>query len=176
MKVNKIMHIEEAITFDDVLLVPAESSVKPGDAKIQTRITKDIKLNIPLISSAMDTVTETKMAIAMAQAGGLGVLHRNLKISEQAEQVSLVKRFESGIVYKPITLKPHETVEKAKELRLKYNVTGFPVVDDLQEVLGIVTNRDIRFVENIKTPVKEIMTTKDLAIVMQPIDTKDAKK
>ena len=176
MKVKKIMRIEEAITFDDVLLVPAESSVKPGDAKIQTRITKDIKLNIPLISSAMDTVTETKMAIAMAQAGGLGVLHRNLKISEQAEQVSLVKRFESGIVYKPIPLKPHETVEKAKELRLKYNVTGFPVVDDLQEVLGIVTNRDIRFVENIKTPVKEIMTTKDLAIVMQPIDTKDAKK
>ena len=98
MKVNKIMHIEEAITFDDVLLVPAESSVKPGETKIQTRITKDIKLNIPLISSAMDTVTETKMAIAMAQAGGLGVLHRNLKISEQAEQVSLVKRFESGIV------------------------------------------------------------------------------
>ena len=170
------MNIKEAITFDDVLLVPAESSVKPDEAEIQTRITKNIRLNIPLISSAMDTVTETKMAIAMAQAGGLGVLHRNLTINEQAEQVSLVKRVESGVIYKPITLQPHETVEKAKELGRKYNVTGFPVVNNKQEVVGIVTNRDIRFVEDISTPVKNIMTTNNLAIVNHPIDTKAAKK
>ncbi len=170
------MKIEEAITFDDVLLVPAESSVRPNEAKVHTMITKNVKLNIPLISSAMDTVTETQMAIAMAQAGGLGVVHRNLTIEKQVECVSSVKRFESGVVYKPITLKPNETVEKAKELSRKYNVTGFPVVNNNQNVIGIVTNRDIRFVENIQTPVKDIMTKDDLALVTEPIDTKKAKK
>ncbi len=170
------MKIREAITFDDVLLVPAESSVTPDMVDTQTMITKDIKLNIPLISSAMDTVTETKMAIAMAQSGGLGVVHRNLSVDEQVEHVSLVKRFESGIVYKPITLKPDDTVEKAKELARKYKITGFPVVTNSQNVIGIVTNRDIRFVESDGIPVKEIMTKEDLATVREPINVNEAKK
>ena len=170
------MKIREAITFDDVLLVPAESSVTPDMVDTHTMITKDIKLNIPLISSAMDTVTETKMAIAMAQSGGLGVVHRNLSVDEQVEHVSLVKRFESGIVYKPITLKPDDTVEKAKELARKYKITGFPVVTNSQNVIGIVTNRDIRFVESDGIPVKEIMTKEDLATVREPINVNEAKK
>ena len=170
------MKFEEAITFDDVLLVPAESSVTPDSAKIETMITKDIKMNIPLISSAMDTVTETKMAIAMAQAGGLGVIHRNLSVEEQVAHVSSVKRFESGIVYKPVTLNPNDTVEKAKHLARKYKITGFPVVNDRRNVIGILTNRDIRFVESNLTLVKDIMTKDNLATIVEPVDTKLAKK
>ena len=170
------MKIREAITFDDVLLVPAASSVTPDMVDTETIITKDIKLNIPLISSAMDTVTETKMAIAMAQSGGLGVIHRNLSIEEQVEHVSSVKRFESAIVSNPITLKPNDKVKKAKELARKYKITGFPVVSDSKNVIGIVTNRDIRFVENDGIPVKEIMTKENLAIVNEPINVNEAKK
>ncbi|WP_348657315.1 IMP dehydrogenase, partial [uncultured Sulfitobacter sp.] len=138
------MEIREALTFDDVLLVPAASSVLPSTADTRTRVTQSIALNIPLLSSAMDTVTESRMAIALAQAGGMGVVHRNLSIEEQAREVRRVKRFESGIVYNPITLRPDQTLADAKALQERYRVTGFPVVDENGRVLGIVTNRDMR--------------------------------
>ncbi|MBT8413922.1 MAG: IMP dehydrogenase, partial [Boseongicola sp.] len=123
------MEIREALTFDDVLLVPGASSVLPSTADTRTMVTKSIAMNIPLLSSAMDTVTEARMAIAMAQAGGIGVIHRNLDVEEQAREVRRVKRFESGIVYNPITLTPDQTLADAKALQARYNVTGFPVVD-----------------------------------------------
>ncbi len=169
------MEIREALTFDDVLLVPGASKVLPADADTRTRVTKDIAMNIPLLSSAMDTVTEAKMAITMAQAGGLGVIHRNLDIAEQAREVRRVKRFVSGIVYNPITLTPDQTLADAKALQERYNVTGFPVVDDSGRVLGIVTNRDMRFAEADDTPVRIMMTSDDLAILTEPADLDEAR-
>ncbi|MFV0492725.1 MAG: IMP dehydrogenase [Pseudorhodobacter sp.] len=164
------MEIREALTFDDVLLVPAASSVLPADADTATYVTRDIRLNIPLLSSAMDTVTEARMAIAMAQAGGMGVVHRNLGVEEQAREVSRVKRFESGIVYSPITLTADQTLADAKALQDRYNVTGFPVVDEKGRVVGIVTNRDMRFASDDRTPVRVMMTSEDLAILQEPAD------
>ncbi|MDO5641348.1 MAG: IMP dehydrogenase [Paracoccus sp. (in: a-proteobacteria)] len=164
------MQIREALTFDDVLLVPAASSVMPSTADVTTRVTRGIRMNIPLVSSAMDTVTESRMAIAMAQAGGIGVVHRNLTIAQQADEVRRVKRFESGIVYNPITLSPDQTLADAKALQDRYNVTGFPVVDGAGRVLGIVTNRDMRFASDDKTPVKAMMTADNLAILREPAD------
>jgi len=164
------MEIREALTFDDVLLVPAASNVLPSDADTSTFVTKAIRMNIPLISSAMDTVTEARMAIAMAQAGGLGVIHRNLGIEEQAREVRRVKRFESGVVYAPITLRADQTLADAKELQDRYNVTGFPVVDEAGRVVGIVTNRDMRFASDDKTPVRVMMTAENLAILREPVD------
>ena len=169
------MEIREALTFDDVLLVPAQSSVMPSTADTRTKVTKSIDLNIPLLSSAMDTVTEAKMAIAMAQAGGMGVIHRNLDTEEQAQQVRRVKRFESGIVYNPITLSPDQTLADAKVLQERYRVTGFPVVRD-NRVVGIVTNRDMRFATDPNTPVSTMMSTNDLAILQEPADPRQAKE
>ena len=164
------MEIREALTFDDVLLVPGASSVLPATADTRTRVTKSILLNIPLLSSAMDTVTEGRMAIAMAQAGGMGVIHRNLDIEAQAREVRRVKRFESGIVYSPVTLTPDQTLADARALMERYGFTGFPVVDDQRRVLGIVTNRDMRFAEHDDTPVRVMMTTENLAILREPAD------
>ena len=147
------MEIREALTFDDVLLVPAASRVLPSTADVKTKVTRDIAMNIPLLSSAMDTVTESRMAIAMAQAGGIGVIHRNLDIEVQAREVRRVKRFESGIVYHPVTLTPNQTLADAKALIERYNFTGFPVVDEQGRVVGIVTNRDMRFATSDDTPV-----------------------
>jgi len=169
------MEIREALTFDDVLLVPGASSVLPSDADTRTFVTKDIALNIPLLSSAMDTVTEAPMAIAMAQAGGMGVLHRNLSLEEQTRQVRQVKRFISGIVYNPITLRPDQTLGDAKKLAERYRVTGFPVVDEKDRVLGIVTNRDMRFASADDTPVALMMTTDNLAILQEPAGLDEAK-
>lgn len=169
------MDIREALTFDDVLLVPGASSVMPGTADTRTWVTKSIALNIPLLSSAMDTVTESRMAIAMAQAGGMGVVHRNLDIAEQADEVRRVKRFESGIVYNPITLRPDQTLADAKALQAQYHISGFPVVDEAGRVLGIVTNRDMRFAEDDKTPVRAMMTADNLAIMREPADLAAAK-
>ena len=169
------MEIREALTFDDVLLVPAASTVLPSTADTRTRVTRQIAMNIPLLSSAMDTVTEAKMAIAMAQAGGLGVIHRNLDIQEQARQVRRVKRFESGIVYNPITLRPDQTKADAMALGERYRITGFPVVDDSGFVVGIVTNRDMRFAEDDATPVSVMMTSDDLAMLTEPADLDEAK-
>jgi IMP dehydrogenase len=164
------MEIREALTFDDVLLLPAASSVLPSGADTSTFVTRSIKLNIPLLSSAMDTVTEARMAIAMAQAGGMGVIHRNLNPDEQAREVRRVKRFESGIVYSPITLSPDQTLADAKILQERYNVTGFPVVDGAGRVLGIVTNRDMRFASDERTPVSVMMSSTNLAILQEPAD------
>ena len=168
------MKIREALTFDDVLLVPGASDVLPTTADTRTYVTNSISLNIPLLSSAMDTVTESKMAITMAQAGGMGVIHRNLDVAAQAREVRRVKRFESGIVYNPITLTPDQTLADAIALQERYNVTGFPVVDENERVVGIVTNRDMRFATDEKTPVRVMMTTDDLAVLEEPADRQEA--
>ncbi|MCK4711332.1 MAG: IMP dehydrogenase, partial [Marinosulfonomonas sp.] len=169
------MEIREALSFDDVLLVPAASNVMPSTADTSTQVTKSIRLNIPLLSSAMDTVTEAKMAIAMAQAGGMGVVHRNLDIEEQAAQIRRVKRFESGMVYNPITLTADQTLADAKALQERYRVTGFPVVDGSGRVVGIVTNRDMRFATDDKTPVSAMMSSDNLALLHEPADLNEAK-
>ncbi|WP_108502196.1 IMP dehydrogenase [Paracoccus indicus] len=168
------MQIREALTFDDVLLVPAASTVMPSTADVTTNVTKSIRMNIPLLSSAMDTVTEGRMAIAMAQSGGMGVIHRNLTTEQQAAEVSRVKRFESGIVYNPITLTPDQTLADAKAFQDRYNVTGFPVVDEQGRVLGIVTNRDMRFANDARTPVRAMMSDQNLAILREPADRAEA--
>ena len=164
----------EALTFDDVLLQPGHSEVMPGQTNIATRIAHDFELNLPILSSAMDTVTESRLAIAMAQAGGIGVIHRNLTAEQQADEVRRVKRFESGIVYDPITLTPDQTVGDARALQARYNVTGFPVVDGHGRVVGIITNRDMRFASDDRTPVKAVMTADRLAILREPADRAEA--
>ncbi|NND42109.1 MAG: IMP dehydrogenase, partial [Silicimonas sp.] len=169
------MEIREALTFDDVLLVPAASKVLPSTADTRTRVTRDIAMNIPLLSSAMDTVTEARMAIAMAQAGGIGVVHRNLSVEEQAREVRRVKRFESGIVYNPVTLTADQTLADAKALIERYNFTGFPVVDENYRVVGIVTNRDMRFADSDDTPVRRMMTSDNLAVLREPADLDEAR-
>ncbi|MDX1742538.1 MAG: IMP dehydrogenase [Ruegeria sp.] len=169
------MQIREALTFDDVLLVPGASTVLPSKADTATRVTRAIKMNIPLLSSAMDTVTEARMAIAMAQAGGIGVIHKNLTIEEQAREVRRVKRFESGIVYNPVTLRADQTLADAQALVQRYNFTGFPVVDDGGRVVGIVTNRDMRFATSDDTPIKAMMTSDNLAMLQEPADLEEAK-
>jgi IMP dehydrogenase len=170
------MRIREALTFDDVLLEPGASEVMPGDADTRTRLTREIALNIPVLSSAMDTVTEADMAIAMAQAGGVGVLHRNLEPEEQARQVRRVKRFESAVVHDPIALRPDDTLGDARALQRRYGVTGFPVVDEVGRLAGILTNRDMRFAEDETIPVKLLMTAENLATVREPVDLDAAKK
>src|SRR5210317_1403766 len=169
------MEIREALTFDDVLLVPGASSVLPSTADTRTKVTRSITMNIPLLSSAMDTVTESRMAIAMAQAGGIGVVHKNLSTEEQAREVRRVKRFESGIVYNPVTLKVNQTLADAKALVERYNFTGFPVVDENNHVVGILTNRDMRFAQSDETPVHVMMTSNDLAMLAEPADLEQAK-
>lgn len=169
------MEIREALTFDDVLLVPAASAVLPATADTRTNVTKSIALNIPLLSSAMDTVTESRMAIAMAQAGGMGVVHKNLSVDEQSREVRRVKRFESGIVYNPVTLGVNDTLADAKALVERYNFTGFPVVDPEGRVVGILTNRDMRFASSDDTPVHVMMTSDNLAMLAEPADLEEAK-
>ncbi len=169
------MEIREALTFDDVLLVPAASSVLPSTADTRTKVTRGIAMNIPLLSSAMDTVTEARMAIAMAQAGGIGVVHRNLDIETQADQIRQVKRFISGIVYNPITLTPDQTLADARALMEQFRVTGFPVVGEGGRVVGIVTNRDMRFAADDRTPVKAMMSTDNLAMLTEPADLDQAR-
>ena len=169
------MEIREALTFDDVLLHPAASNVLPSQADTSTMVTKSISMNIPLLSSAMDTVTEARMAIAMAQAGGIGVVHRNLTIDEQSREVRRVKRFESGVVYNPITLTPDQTLADAKALQERYRVTGFPVIDPDGRVVGIVTNRDMRFATDDSTPVKVLMSSEHLAMLREPADLDEAR-
>ena len=169
------MEIREALTFDDVLLVPAASSVLPSTADTRTRVTRSIGMNIPLLSSAMDTVTEARMAIAMAQVGGIGVIHRNLDTDKQADEVRRVKRFVSGTVYNPITLRPNQTLKDAKDLMSLYNITGFPVVSEDGKVVGIVTNRDMRFAQSDDTPVSVMMSSENLAMLAEPADLDEAR-
>ena len=169
-----------ALTFDDVLLVPGPSDVMPGQVDVQTRLTKSIKLNIPLLSSAMDTVTEARLAIAMAQEGGIGVLHRNLSIEDQARHVALVKRYESGIVLDPVTIAPAMTLRQALEVMAKAGITGVPVVDKKKadgtgRLVGILTNRDVRFATNLDQPVSELMTKDKLVTVKRSVSQAEAK-
>lgn len=167
--------VKEFLTFDDVLLQPRKSSVLPNQVNIQSQLTKDITLNIPILSAAMDTVTESRMAIAMAQNGGLGVIHKNFDISTQASEVARVKRFEAGIVYDPITMSPNNTIEDVFAIMDEKNISGFPVVDKNKKLLGIITNRDVRFVTNKKSMVKEYMTKKVITIQKNQ-STNHAKK
>ena len=170
------MDIPLGLTFDDVLLRPAESSVLPSMADTSTRLTRDISLNIPILSSAMDTVTEADMAIAMAQLGGIGVLHRNLDIDAQCAAVRAVKRYESGMVVNPITIQPDATLGEAQALMLQHRISGIPVVDAQGKLVGILTNRDVRFAENPLQPVRELMTTENLATVPLGTGQEDARR
>ncbi|MGI9503748.1 MAG: IMP dehydrogenase, partial [Geminicoccaceae bacterium] len=168
--------IREALTFDDVLLQPARSEILPAEADIRTRLTRDITLNIPLISSAMDTVTESAMAIAMAQAGGLGVIHKNLDIETQAAEVQQVKKFESGMVVNPITLPPTAPLAEALALMARHKISGIPVVEgDQKTLVGILTNRDVRFASDTSLPVSELMTSDRLVTVREDVGSNEAR-
>jgi IMP dehydrogenase len=158
--------IQKALTFDDVLLVPAYSAVLPRDTSLKTKLTRNITLNMPLLSAAMDTVTEARLAIAMAQQGGIGIIHKNLKPAEQAREVSKVKRFESGVLRDPITIPPHMKVRDVIALSRQHGISGFPVVEGAQ-LIGIVTNRDLRFESRLDEPVRVIMTPKDKLITVR---------
>jgi len=158
--------VQEALTFDDVLLLPAHSTVLPKDVELKTQLTRDIELNIPLLSSAMDTVTEGRLAIAMAQEGGIGIIHKNLSIAQQADQVRLVKKYESGVIKDPITVSPTTTVREVMEITRAANISGVPVVDG-QELVGIVTSRDLRFETGFDKPVSAVMTPKDRLVTVQ---------
>ena len=162
---NDASEIPLGLTFDDVLLQPLESSVLPSQADTRTQLTREIPLNIPLVSSAMDTVTEADMAIALAQLGGIGVLHRNLSVEDQAAAVRAVKRFESGMVVNPITMTPDQTLAQALELMKANRISGIPIVEKSGKLCGILTNRDVRFAENPKQRVSELMTRENLAVV-----------
>jgi IMP dehydrogenase len=158
--------IQKALTFDDVLLVPAHSNVLPRDVALRTRLTRTIELNIPIVSAAMDTVTEARLAIALAQEGGIGIVHKNLTPAAQAAEVAKVKRFESGVVKDPITIPPEMTVRQVDALTRQHRISGLPVVEQ-GRVVGIVTNRDLRFETNLDQPVRNIMTPKDRLVTVK---------
>ena len=168
-------NIEKKLTFDDVLLVPRKSSVLPKEVDCATKLTKNISLNIPIMSAAMDTVTESDMAIALARQGGIGVIHKNLSIEDQALMVDKVKRYESGMIRNPITLDDKKTVRDAKQLMDQYSIGGLPVLSK-EKLVGIITKRDIRFESNLDTLVKDRMTSKDLITVNSDTSNEDAKK
>ena len=161
------MHIiEEALTFDDVLLVPAHSTMMPRDVDLTTRVTRDIQLNIPLLSAAMDTVTEGRLAIALAQEGGLGIVHKNLTPAEQAEQVKMVKKYESGVIKDPVQVSPDKTIREVIALREHYHISGVPVVEG-EDLVGLVTSRDLRFEPNLDQPVSAVMTPKEKLVTVK---------
>src|SRR6187401_2500103 len=160
---------KEGLTFDDVLLLPAESSVLPNDVTTVTRLTPAIELNIPLISAAMDTVTEARLAIALARAGGIGIVHRNLSIADQVAEVDKVKRSESGMIVEPVTLRASDLVADALELMERYRISGVPIIDGEGVLVGILTNRDLRFETDTSQPVSALMTSRDL--VTAPVGT-----
>jgi len=173
---SKVKNIREALTFDDVLLVPAASEVQPTDVDTSTRLTREISLHIPILSAAMDTVTEADMAIAMAQNGGLGILHRNMEIEAQVMQVRRVKRFESGMVVDPITIEPDATLAEALAVMQLNHISGIPVTEQSGRLVGILTNRDVRFAENPDQPVRELMTSQNLVKVYNSVDKEEAKR
>ena len=157
--------LEKAFTFDDVLLVPAHSEILPRDVQLKTPLTRNISLNIPLVSAAMDTVTEARLGIAIAQEGGIGIIHKNMTIERQANRVSKVKRHESGVVKDPVCIEPHLTVKELIQLSQKYKISGLPVVEN-DQVIGIVTNRDVRFEQNLDQPVSSIMTPRERLVTV----------
>jgi IMP dehydrogenase len=180
--VNGVFELELGLTFDDVLLLPAASEVMPGQTNVVTNVTKTVGLNIPILSSAMDTVTEGRMAIAVAQEGGVGVIHRNLAPEEQSRQVSLVKKYESGIVLNPVTIHPTATLREAYALMAENGISGIPVVEKPPKakgsgrLVGILTNRDVRFATNIDQPVSELMTKDKLVTVKRSVTQEEAKR
>lgn len=177
----KSQSIREALTFDDVLLLPGHSLVVPGEVVLETRLTRSISLKLPIISSAMDTVTEGRLAIAMAQAGGIGVIHRNLAVLEQANEVKMVKKFESGMVVNPLTIHPDETLADALDLMKRNRISGVPVVEravggQAGKLVGILTNRDVRFANNPAQKVSELMTKERLITVREGVGQEEAKQ
>ena len=169
--------LQKALTFDDVLLVPAHSQILPRDVGLATRLTRNITLNLPLLSAAMDTVTEGRLAIALAQEGGIGIIHKNFTAKAQAAEVAKVKRFESGILKDPITIPPTMTVREVLEITRQYRISGLPVIDKAGKVVGIVTNRDLRFETNLDQPIKAIMTPRRrLVTVREGASVEDAKE
>jgi IMP dehydrogenase len=171
------MDIRQALTFDDVLLTPAASSVLPTETETRTRLTREVELGIPLISAAMDTVTESALAIAMAQSGGLGVIHRNMPIERQADEVRAVKKFEAGMVVNPVTIHPDQTLADALGLMAKHRISGFPVVErGSGKLVGILTNRDVRFASDPKQPVAELMTRDGLVTVSENVGREGAMR
>ena len=163
--------LKRGFTFDDVLLIPAESHVLPNDADLQTKLADNLTLNIPIITAAMDTVTESKMAIAIARAGGLGVIHKNMSIEQQADEVRKVKRSENGVIIDPFFLTPEHTIAEADELMGRYRISGVPVVETLEnrKLVGILTNRDLRFISDYDQPISTHMTSENL--VTAPVGT-----
>jgi IMP dehydrogenase len=170
---NKILG--EGLTYDDVLLVPAYSEVLPREVSIETKFSRNITLNVPIVSAAMDTVTESAMAIAIAREGGIGVLHKNMSIEDQAAEVRKVKRAESGMIIDPVTLKRENTVGDAQKTMREYSIGGIPITDDAGKLVGIVTNRDLRFEKDLKRPLKEVMTSENLVTVAQGTSLKQAE-
>ncbi|MCS6904765.1 MAG: IMP dehydrogenase [Bacteroidia bacterium] len=175
--IEDIEKIELGLTYDDVLLQPAASEVLPYEVDVSTFLTRDIKLNIPILSAAMDTVTEYRMAIAMASAGGLGVIHKNMSIEQQADQVRRVKRYESGLIVDPITLSPEDTLKEAFRLMQEYKIGGIPIVDKSRKLVGIITNRDIRFHEpSSEIPIEKVMTSTNLITVPEGTTLPEAQE
>lgn len=170
------MNLQEGLTFDDVLLVPKYSEILPSQTDVKTRLVRDIWLNIPLISAAMDTVTEAELAKALAREGGVGVIHKNMSIEEQAHQVSIVKRTENGVICDPVTIHADDSIEKALSLMSTYRIGGLPVVDDEGHLLGLITNRDIRFEKDYARPVRDLMTPMSKLIVAEPSVSLDEAK
>lgn len=168
--------LKEGYTFDDVLLVPQKSEVLPGEVQVTTRLTKNITMNVPLLSAAMDTVTESATAIALARQGGIGIIHKNMSIAEQAKQVDMVKRNESGMISNPITLTVDSTVEEAEAILNMYKISGLPVIDDNQKLIGIVTNRDLKYRPIDATPILEVMTKENLVTGKIGTSLEEAKK
>ena len=168
--------VMDGLTFDDLLLVPAYSEVLPKDVSLKTKFSKNITLNVPFVTAAMDTVTEAKMAIAIAREGGIGVIHKNMSIEEQAHQVAIVKRAENGMIYDPVTISVNAVVKDALDLMAEYHIGGIPVVDDDRKLVGIVTNRDLRFESCMERPVKEVMTSENLVVTTQQTDMELATK
>ena len=167
--------VQEGITFDDVLLIPAYSDVTPNMVNVSTRFSRNIPINIPIVSAAMDTVTESDMAIALARLGGIGVIHKNMSIAEQSAEVRKVKRAESGMIYDPVTISPNATVGDALKLMKEHHIGGIPVVDDNEKLIGIVTNRDLRFQTDLSLSVEKVMTSENLITTSSP-DLKDASR
>src|SRR5207249_450083 len=167
--------VPEALTFDDVLLLPARSDVVPANASTQTQLTRNIRLNIPIVSAAMDTVTESHMAIALAQQGGLGIIHRNLTVEQQAEEVDKVKRSESGMIVDPVTMSPDDKVSDALDMMRKYKISGVPITKN-KKLVGILTNRDLRFESRFDVPISQVMTKENLITVSVGTTLEQAEK
>ena len=165
---------EQSLTFDDVLLLPAHSMVVPKDVDLATQLTRDIRLNLPLLSAAIDTVTESRLAIAMAQEGGIGIVHKNMTIEQQANHVRLVKKYESGVIKDPICVSPGTSIREVLELTHQHNISGVPVVDG-EDLVGIVTNRDSRFETRYDAPVSSIMTGRDKLVTVREGAERDRK-